>query len=231
MKNTKNTKTVSGWILCVILCSTMISIFALILAYAKLDCPLNELDASFDRAITIVEMIIGALSLCATIYFVTMGITLHDYKKKLDETLNRAEKINLTMHFQLKETIAVFSAIESIAGDQEIIIRLAKGRLLCQSKYSDNEEKKAGIRYIQGYYMSGNAIRSTLSEDIEILEQLKNNPELNEEIRNSAQLALDTIQFKPTQEEIPKYPSKLITRLMNYIKRMVFITKKSGNKQ
>lgn len=204
-----------------IFASILISIFALILAYARLDCSLNELDASFENGVTIVEMIIGALSLCATIYFVTMGITLHDYKKKLDDILYSAEKIDTTMHSQLKETINVFSAIESMADSYEIFIRLAKGRLLCQSNYSNNEEKMEGIRCIQGYYMAKGSSRSTLSDDIKILNQLKDNPEL----KVSVQLALDAIQSNQKQDESPikkiNKSSNLLSKLMNYVKKMV----------
>ena len=185
------------------------SIAALILAFAKLDVPLSQLKFSFDRAINIVELVMGSLGLSATVFFITMGITLHKYNKELNETLRRSKEIDYTMQSNLKETIDALSSIESVANEKAIYIRLAKGRLMCKSTFSNNRQKKEGISYIQAYYTSKPSNKTEIpedNEDIVILKNMTNNFQLDKDIRDSAQQAIDAIhgnniQDSPEQEK------------------------------
>lgn len=189
--NQSTTKTTG--LIFIMVFSILISITALVLAYARLDVPLSELESSCDRTITIIEMVVGFLGISATVYFITMGITLRDYKEKLEESLMITAEISDDMRNQLHETIFALESIESVAGENEIYIRLAKGRLFCKSKYSNSKEKKNGISYIQAYY-SSNRVSSARDEDLAILEGLKDNIELDNDVRDMANDAIVAIR-------------------------------------
>lgn len=204
----------------------LISITALVLAYAKLDVPLKD-------AVTIVEMVIGILGLCVTIYFVTMGITLHKYTKSLEETLSRAMEMDTTMQFQFKEIINVISYIETVSGDKAKYIRLARGRLICRSKYSNDAEKKDGISDIQGYYTSKGSGRSAIDEDIQILKNLTNDFKIDKDVRENAQRAIDAIEGKDTQQkEEDKKSNLILTKMQQLIDKIEgLVTEKSGGQK
>lgn len=211
----------------------LISITALVLAYAKLDVPLKDLQSSYNNAVTIVEMVIGILGLCVTIYFVTMGITLHKYTKSLEETLSRAMEMDTTMQFQFKEIINVISDIETVSGDKAKYIRLARGRLICRSKYSNDAEKKDGISAIQGYYTSKGSGRSAIDEDIQILKNLTNDFKIDKDVRENAQRAIDAIEGKDTQQkEEDKKSNLILTKMQQLIDKIEgLVTEKSGGQK
>ncbi len=202
----KKKRSIPLWALFILCFALIFSLVALVFSLAALGVPI-VLIGSFDKFIAVISIILALIAASSTVFSIAMShdITLYrseiaESRRILDET---NENIDNTMRLQLKETITVFSSIESIAGDQKIYIRLAKGRLLCQSKYSDNDEKEQGISYIQAYYLTAGKGGTFSPDDKKILNQLKNNPEIDKEVEKSAETALYAIQKATKQNRTP----------------------------
>jgi len=224
----KKKRSIPLWALFILCFALIFSLVALVFSLAALGVPI-VLIGSFDKFIAVISIILALIAASSTVFSIAMSHDITLYRSEIAESRRILDETNgnidNTMRLQLKETITVFSSIESIAGDQKIYIRLAKGRLLCQSKYSDKGEKKEGISNIQAYYTSAGKGQTISSEDYEILYQLKNNPELDDEVRNCAETALNAIQNVTKQNSTPnkttKDPSNLISKLMGFIRKLL----------
>lgn len=221
---------VPSWVIFLLVLTLLLSLVAIVISFVKLDIPIKELEASFEKASTIIGLIIGVLGVCTTVYFITMGITLNQYKKELDDYQNTFEgiknSVDYAMKSQLKETISVLSSIESVANENKIYIRLAIGRLMCKSAYSTEEEKKSGIREILTYYTSDKASYSIDNEDVEILRIVSESKDFGQELREYAKHAISAIQERATQkhatvEQVMEKPSSFIEKVKKCMDKMV----------
>ena len=188
MGNKGNNRRLPLWAICLLIFVFLLSLVAVILAVVAIKAvPEEGIDLKvFDKIVAVIGLILALVAASATVFTIGTSIDINKYRLEI-------AAIHNDLGSQLHETNFALSSLESIAEKKAIYIQLARGRLLCKSAYSDEDDLQEGINLIQSYYMKIKG-SSSVYEDVAVLERISKNRDLKKEVRDLARNAIGIIK-------------------------------------
>lgn len=176
---------VSPWIYVFCILSFLFSFCALIVALAALDYPIGELIYSDEKTLSILGIAFAIVSFSVTSYCtIVLSVNERNARKVLADANAAKEEAYETM----QSLFDLLSSLEGVLKDNQNYIRLFKGRLICRSSFSTDEEIMTGIGCLQQF--------SKKESDIELLKKVAKEARKtnNEELEDAAKEAIEAIK-------------------------------------
>lgn len=177
----------------ILVCSiaaALISAIALIFSIAAING--EKLEFDYNNTIGFAGIIFAVTGIIITIYFVTFGHRTYEIYKQMSDAEQIADEVRSDMRNNLIETINLISSIKGVTYSKDKLkyLSLAEGRLLCGSRFSNDEEKETGISYLQQF--------SNKESDVELLKKVAKEArrKQNTKIQTAANTAIDIIKKK-----------------------------------
>lgn len=173
-----------------VILSVSLSLVAILIVCIEFKIQLSEVsrELAYNKLITLAGLIIGILGVAATVYFVIMGIDIHQYKREMDDILKNQKKTNAKIVENKFNILDALSMMEGLADDEQKkgVIRLAMGRIISKSEiHTEDYPLETGISYLGQY--------SSSQEDIDILQGIEKEKD-DEIIRKQAKKAREEIE-------------------------------------
>lgn len=192
----KRRNNVSPWIYVLCIFSFLVSGCALIVSLAALDYPIGKLVFSNEKALSLLGIAFAIVSFSVTSYCtIVLSLNERNARKVLADANAAKEEAYETMQTLYKDLMDLLSSLEGVLKDNQKYIRLFKGRLMCRSLFSTDEEKKIGIGYLQQF--------SDKQSDVELLKKVikEAKKELKTDIIKNAEEAKGKIEERIKRED------------------------------
>lgn len=165
--------------------ATLISVIALVFSLAAING--EQLEFDYNNTIGFAGILFAVAGVVITIYFITFGHKTYEIYKQMSDAEEIADEVRSDMYNNHVETINLISSIKGVTHSKDKLkyLSLAEGRLLCSSRFSNDEEKETGIIYLQQF--------SNKESDIELLKEVAKEARKNKKIKEAAKNAIKVI--------------------------------------
>lgn len=190
------------YVFCIL--SFLFSLCALIVSFAALDYPIGKLVFSNEKALSILGIAFAIVSFSVTSYCtIVLSMNEKNAHKVLTDANLAKEEAYETMQSLYKDLMDMLSSLEGVLKENQKYIRLFKGRLICRSLFSTDEEKETGIGYLQQF--------SDKQSDVELLESVLKEAKKAKttEIITAAKTAIDEINNRIKERTVETDKDKI----------------------